>query len=495
MVVKWRTSEPVISKIKFGLDVNQLGQTNIDLVPKINHEVVIDNLDPSTKYFYQIEDESQALVAASVDLFLVTAPLPGSRVPLSAWILGDCGTANTNARSVRDAYHAYTAGAQTDMILFLGDNAYQTGTDNEYQSALFENMYENTLKNTVSWSCLGNHDGGSASSGTQTGPYYDIFTFPSQGECGGIASGTEAYYSFDYGNIHFIVLDSYDSDRSVGGYMHMWCEQDLQNTMSDWIIALWHHPAYSKGSHDSDSESAQIQMRENFLPLLESYGVDLVLSGHSHSYERSYFLNGHYGNSDSFNALSHLVGTNGGGDGRPNGDGAYTKAISQDEGAVYITAGSSGQKSGGLLDHEAMYLSVSELGSCVLEVFGDKLKVKFIRETGIAQDSFSIDKDLGCTPNSPCDDGDICTTNDHLNTDCQCIGTPISNAPVNLVLDQTDAPLHETYLATQMIEVMGSVSTSSGQLTTLIAPSVLLHPAFSVPIQSTLVIHQSGCTD
>ena len=68
----------------------------------------------------------------------------------------------------------------TDMMLFIGDNAYNDGTDEQYQTAVFKNMYEDKLKNTVSWSRLGNHDGFTADSDTQTGPYYDIFTFPNE---------------------------------------------------------------------------------------------------------------------------------------------------------------------------------------------------------------------------------------------------------------------------------------------------------------------------
>ncbi len=79
-----------------------------------------------------------------------------------------------------------------------------------------------------------------------TGPYYDMFTLPAAGEAGGIASGTEAYYSFDYANIHFICLDSYDVDRSVDGAMLTWLEYDLVATTADWIIAFWHHPPYTK---------------------------------------------------------------------------------------------------------------------------------------------------------------------------------------------------------------------------------------------------------
>jgi hypothetical protein len=91
---------------------------------------------------------------------------------------------------------------------------------------------------------------------------------------GGLVTGTEAYYSFDYGNVHFISLDSYETDRSVGSPMMSWLENDLAATSAMWIIAFWHHPPYTKGSHDSDRESNLIDMRATALPILESYGVD-----------------------------------------------------------------------------------------------------------------------------------------------------------------------------------------------------------------------------
>ena len=88
----------------------------------------------------------------------------------------------------------------------------------------------------------------------------------------------------------------------------------------------------------------------------------------------------------------NTVGLNGSGDGRPGSDGPYEKTYCQDEGAVYITAGSSGKKSGGDLDHEAMFISVSELGSCLMEIDSNQIMFKFIRESGLIQDSFSIIK-------------------------------------------------------------------------------------------------------
>ena len=61
-----------------------------------------------------------------------------------------------------------------------------------------------------------------------------------------------------------------------------WLKADLAATTQPWIIAFWHHPPYSKGSHDSDTEVRHVEMREAALPVLEAGGVDLMLSGHTH---------------------------------------------------------------------------------------------------------------------------------------------------------------------------------------------------------------------
>ena len=121
------------------------------------------------------------------------------------------------------------------------------------------------------------------------------------GESGGVASGTEHYYSYDFANIHFICLDSMTAGRTTNNAMYLWLTNDLANVTATWTIAYWHHPPYTKGSHDSDYETDLIEMRQVFLPVLEQGGVDLVLAGHSHCYERSYLLDQHYGNSSTFN--------------------------------------------------------------------------------------------------------------------------------------------------------------------------------------------------
>jgi hypothetical protein len=168
--------------------------------------------------------------------------------------------------------------------------------------------------------------------------------------------------------------------------MYNWLEQDLLATDAEWVVAFWHHPPYTKGSHNSDVEFELRQMRQNFLPLLEAHGVDLVLSGHSHSYERSFLLDGHYGVSGTFVPSMKIDG----GDGRPAGGGAYNKLDGPHRGAVYCVAGSSGKTGGGPLNHPAMVHSISALGSLVLDVDRGRMDVKFLRSTGEVWDSFTL---------------------------------------------------------------------------------------------------------
>jgi hypothetical protein len=387
VVVRWRTDVPTTSAVAFGFAVDQLNQVAQSAESTTEHVVQLTGLVPDTQFYYAIGAQDSELTGFGDDSYKVlTAPPTGTARATRIWAIGDAGTANSNAAAVRDAYLAFTGTRGTDLWLMLGDNAYNDGTDSEYQAAVFD-MYPSVLRSSVVWSTLGNHDGHSATSSDEMGPYYDIFTLPRAAEAGGTASGTEAYYSFDYGTIHFVCLDSYDSDTDPTGDMMTWMENDLTANAQPWLVAFWHHPPYTKGSHDSDTEGGLGDMREYALPILESYGVDLVLSGHSHSYERSMFLNGHYGYSSSLD-MSMIID---GGDGNPSGDGAYTRAPGSAAGAVYIVAGSSG-KTNSVQQHPAMHIWLPELGSVVMDVDGLQMDVNFIDDAGAQLDFFSIIK-------------------------------------------------------------------------------------------------------
>lgn len=410
VVVRWRTDVPTDTCVRFGLEPAKLAQEAKTKWKTVEHVMILEGLTPSTKYHYVVGNAEKPFTDSGEGHF-ITSPPHGTRQPIRTWVVGDAGTASARGNEglqakVRDAYYQHTGSRHTDVFLQLGDNAYSTGTDAEYQIAVFD-IYKDMLRKTVTWPTLGNHDAGSAASVTQSGAYYDMFTLPTLGQAGGLMSGTEAYYSFDYGNVHYICLDSEGTDRSPNGAMLTWLKNDLAATKQDWIITYWHHPPYTKGSHDSNTERKLVEMRENALPILEAGGVDLCLTGHSHSYERSFLIDGHYGVQTTLTAKMKLNA----GDGKADGNGAYRKTTfgrGVHEGAVYVVAGSSGKvshaneksKARGFLDHPAMYISLAKLGSMVLDVNGNRLDATFLSETGERLDYFTIikGKDGKATP-------------------------------------------------------------------------------------------------
>ncbi len=419
MLVVWHTDISLADPtVEYGtteaLGTSVIG-SSVPAGDDFKHTVQLSGLTPSTKYFYSVEP---------VEGSFTTSPPHGTVQPVRIWSFGDSGywpgsglpTFPGNDpeayRKTRQAYYDYAGGGDvntaadaTDVMLYLGDNAYTIGNDETYQKVFFDPPeLQAWLQRQPFVSAAGNHEGFSAgfNSVDQTGDYFDMFYFPQANELGtnGIASGSEAYYSFDYANIHFVILDSEeniqnpDPNAAAIPAMLTWLENDLLATTADWIIAAWHRPPYSKSlAHDSDSEAEEIGMREEIVPVLEDHGVDLVLSGHSHTYERSGLLDGHYGNSGSFDSNIHFLDV---GDGDPNGDGAYAKASTGQgphEGTVYVVAGSPADlRIFPLGLHPAMVTNLEELGTAVIEVDGDTLVGRFINESGIILDVFQIEK-------------------------------------------------------------------------------------------------------
>jgi hypothetical protein len=389
ILVRWRTEQPSTSAVRYGLSLDTMDAsiTASDVVT--DHIMALTDLDPATTYFYSVGAITETLAGPDAEQFFITSPPVGERTTARVWVLGDSGWPPI-AQGTRDAYYAYTGDRHTNLWLMLGDNAYMWGTDAEYQEDLFD-VFGSMLKKSVLWPTLGNHDTNSADVAAQTGPYFDVFSLPQNGEVGGVPSGTEAYYSFDYANIHFISLDSEKSISWPLGPQPMidWLESDLAATDQDWVIAFWHHPPYTKGKHDSDEPgSFETRMRERFLPLLEAGGVDLVLSGHSHSYERSYLLDGHYGTSETLTGSMILDG----GSGNPQIDHAYVKDSGPHKGAVYVVAGSSSKLASGEFGHPAMYTHHLRHGSVILDVDEDEIRVTFIDFNQIVRDEFTLRK-------------------------------------------------------------------------------------------------------
>lgn len=388
IIIKWRTSSAESSRVKTGIAANHLATTHEDATSTTEHEIKIDGLQPDTKYYYQIGSQT-SLYATSDQHYFRTAPATGSHKAFRTWFLGDPGTRSYRQHAVRDGFLTYANSTSPDLMMLLGDNAYNDGTDEEYQGSVFENMYENILINTPLWSSTGNHDLAYGYAHV----FYNIFSFPTQGEMGGVPSNTEGYYSFDYANVHFVALESTYADKSTDGAMANWLRKDLAASTQTWKIVVLHHPLYSSG-HDSDKESGLIKLRENFAPIIEQYGVDLVVYGHSHRYERTPLIRGHYGLSHTWDASTMAVDN---GWGRADTDGVYKKTTTGagSKGTVYITTGCAGKNISGDPGKPVHKITSFELGSGVLDIDGMKLNFKQINDKGEVVDYFTIQKTKG----------------------------------------------------------------------------------------------------
>ena len=426
MHVVWRTTGPMEPVVRFGKEIGNLDRevrTGITVrtalggktqpvapkwealrtpanlaLPKLHsapvgtfqYEVKIKDLEPETTYFYAVFDGTKRLTPEDASYCFTTHPKPGPARDTRFWVLGDGGTGRSAQAAVHDALVKTVAAEKKplDFWIHVGDMAYNSGRDTEFQTRFFE-MYEPTLRNKVCWASMGNHEGATSSGKTGIGPYYDAYVLPTRGETGGVASGTEAYYSFDFANIHFICLDSHDLSRKPGDPMASWLKADIEKAKADWLIAFWHHPPYTKGSHDSDKEADLTEMRKLIMPIIEAGGVDVVLTGHSHIYERSMLMDGAYATTTvSDNVILDD------GDGDPEGDGAYrkSKGIKAHEGTVQVVTGNAGANLGRVGTMPVMRSIVLEYGGVLFDVKGDTLTARMIRHDGAESDVFSIVK-------------------------------------------------------------------------------------------------------
>ncbi len=406
IIIRWQTPKPHVGVVRIGKSINQVDKVFSETQADDEHRIKITGLEPDTKYYYSVGAPRYAIYEGK-DYWFKTNPLE-KNTATRFWVTGDQGQAGDIQNKVRDAMLSWiqrhpainrtatAANSPLDFWLTTGDNAYRSGTNQQFQDNFFV-PFSSILKHTPVWPVYGNHD-------ARRWVFFNIFSFPTQAEAGGEASGTEKYYSFDYANIHVVVLDSQSSRIQKNSRMLRWLKKDLAATSQQWLVAIFHHPPYTKGTHNSDnladSFSRMQNIREFILPVLEKAGVDVVLSGHSHMYERSWFMRCHYGTSDKFSVdyiqdRKPLGGINSSESRRQQKALIYRKAqsgLSANAGTIYVTIGSSAKLDGGDLNHAAMPVSLFETGSMIFDVFENKLTANFITEAGEIADSFSIVK-------------------------------------------------------------------------------------------------------
>ena len=175
-------------------------------------------------------------------------------------VIGDTGTASSKQQDLADVLLRSRQAFPFEFVLMLGDNLYGGESAADYRNK-FEDVYRPLLDQKVKfYASLGNHD-------EPAQRFYEHFNM----------NGKE-YYRFTKGNVAFYALNSNYMDKK----QVEWLESELAKDTSEWKICFFHHPPYSSGGkHGSDN-----QLREVVEPIFLKYGVNVVLAGHEHFYER-----------------------------------------------------------------------------------------------------------------------------------------------------------------------------------------------------------------
>jgi hypothetical protein len=376
IIIRWDTDSVRVGTVYYGTSMTALTGSASDTVATRKHEVAIKGLVSKQKYYYSVAGAS----GGSSDQYFVTAPNPGTVQSTRIWVITDFGQSNTTSD---DARRTQTVGfwkafnnndLHADVVISMGDQS-EEDTEAQLQTNYF-NELQDVFKCTPLFIIAGNHEDtdGEVS-------YKADFTLPTRGEAGGYPSGTEDYYSFNFANIHFVAL-TVENNVSPSGAEKTWLQNDLANNKSDWLIAYMHRPMHSAGYHPTDGDATALAMKSNWLPLLEAAGVDLILAGHNHVYERTYLLDNFIGNSTSITPANKIDTALG----RIGVDHAYQKEPGKPhQGEIFIECESGGTS------NDPSHLPVpfsftpvvfkqsNDEGSLVIDVTGsNRMDVKFL---------------------------------------------------------------------------------------------------------------------
>jgi 3',5'-cyclic AMP phosphodiesterase CpdA len=207
-------------------------------------------------------------------------------------VFGDSGTGDAYQRAVAQQMQT----VPYDFALHTGDIAYGSGMPNELEEHFFD-VYRKLTRSFAVFPITGNHDFKTAGAK----PFFDAFDLPKNAPTG----LQERYYSFDWGNVHFVALDT----ELMNAQQAAWLDADLSANQREWVVAFGHRPPFSSGEHGSSNT-----FRKVFSRVLEKHRVPLVLSGHEHNYERTRPING----------VTYIVTGGGGRETRPVGHSTFT---------------------------------------------------------------------------------------------------------------------------------------------------------------------------
>jgi len=343
MAISWLTSQPTFTSMVFygtspsslNMNATSTSQTSYDNNAGWNHNVVLTNLKPGTTYYYVCGDPTWALSST----FQFTT-LQSSFVSTTIAAYGDLGIDNS-ANTISQLINR-TANNDFGLFVHMGDISYANDHPLRYEdtwNTWFSSM--EPIMSTVPYMvAAGNHESWCRNPvcAVQTfnfTTYNEKFRMPGN-ESG---SGTNLFYSFDYYNIHFVVIDT-ESDYPGAPFLdpspkqemkeqyylqENWLHEDLSKAVANrdnvpWIILFGHRAIYSPTEQDNGIPTGYAAHVQSFFePILKQYDVDIYLAGHVHAYSRTYPI---YNNTESgtgFNNPSDPVHIVAGGAGNREG--------------------------------------------------------------------------------------------------------------------------------------------------------------------------------
>lgn len=277
--ILWKTDQPAPSWVELWPEGTIDKRVYLSTVPVTMHQMRIPNLEPDSRYTYQVGSEAEPL---SDPATFRTFPAGGG-APFDFVVYGDHRNNPEAHFAVAEAIRRNTA---PRFILDTGDF---TG-DGEHATDFWDEQFFTPASELMRQFCLfpviGNHEAGRRHPRIPF-RYLENFSVPTEN------SGTEYYYSFDYGDAHFCMIDVYTEDFAEGSKQYAWIKQDLRQSDKIWKFAVMHYPIYihRKGPSVSYGNEA---IREHLVPLFKRYGVTMTFSGDSHFYQRSQVDGIHY---------------------------------------------------------------------------------------------------------------------------------------------------------------------------------------------------------
>ena len=285
IIIKWETVNPTVGTVNYNED-DSFSNEKSELHPVKIHEIKLDDLKPGTRYHYKVSYNNTMLESAS----FTTAPVPGT----PNWRMVAYGDNRTYPETHKRIV-AQILKLNPSMIIHSGDLVARGDSYAQWKEQYFDPM-KGLSENITVFPSLGNHEMNSPF-------YYEYMSVPDE--------NGESFYSFDYGNAHFIALNSNEKEApfAIDSEQTKWLINDLkENANAEWKIVFFHHPLFR--CHPSRGIEPQ---RWVWQEVFEEYGVDLVVTGHDHYYQRTYGIGNYQGKPSR--GIYHLIS---GGGGAPN---------------------------------------------------------------------------------------------------------------------------------------------------------------------------------